>query len=84
MTQSFEDDETDENGHYTFGLPDHIEFITGDIDEAVHDLEGPEIAQLCKALEAKIAEVRREIRQPQKPDQPAPEERDPARWWDQQ
>lgn len=67
MSQSPLDDETDENGRYTFGLQDHIGFITNDIEEAVHDLEGHEIAQLCLALEAKIADVMRGIRQPQNP-----------------
>lgn len=84
MTQSFEDDETDESGHYTFSLPDHLEFITGDIDEAVHDLEGHEIEQLCAAIRAKVADVLRDIRRRQELDRPAPEpERDRNdRWWD--
>jgi hypothetical protein len=85
MTQSFEDDETDENGRYTFGLEDHIEIVANDIDEAIHDLEAHEIERLCTAIRSKIGDVLREVRQRQQLDQPAsepPERDDGYRWWD--
>jgi hypothetical protein len=85
MTQSFEDDETDELGYYTFGVHDHIEAVTSDVEQAVHDLEDREIEQFCVAIRAKIADVLRDVRRRQQLDSPAPEpeERDPAdRWWD--
>ena len=85
MTQSFEDDETDENGRYTFGLEDHIEIVANDIDEAIHDLEAHEIEWLCTAIRSKIGDVLREVRQRQQLDQPAsepPERDDGYRWWD--
>jgi len=86
VSRSFDDDETDENGHFTFGLPDHLEFITGDIDEAVHDLEVHEIEELCAAIRSKIGDVLREVRRSQQLDRPAapePPECDPSdRWWD--
>jgi hypothetical protein len=84
MSDSFEDDETDEHGYYTFTLQDHIETVTDGVDEAVHDVEDHEIKEFCAAIEAKIANVLREIRQRQEPARPASEteERDRARWWD--